>query len=87
MSIDQQEFITRIRGFVADLRGVDESDIEVHIDSDLRNDLDVDSLSQVELGLRLDEWYSVELEDSDVFLADTVSDLLSVLQATVSKND
>ncbi|MGH3690546.1 MULTISPECIES: acyl carrier protein [unclassified Microbacterium] len=87
MSIDQQDFITRIRGFVADLRGVDESHLEVGLDSDLRNDLDVDSLSSVELALQLDEWYSVELEDADVFEAATVGDLHAVVQSAASTND
>ena len=84
MAVELEDLTDRLRGFVADLQGVSEEQITIGPDSDLRNDLEIDSLSSIELAINLDEWYSTQLEDADVFEATTVSDLLQVIRTATS---
>ena len=68
----------RVRKVIADHLGVA---IEAVDDTDdLRNDLDADSLEIVELIMRCEEEFGVEIPDDDMDEAWTVADLVKIVR-------
>jgi acyl carrier protein len=59
-------------------RGVDVSDVSPQ--SDLYDDLDLDSLETVELTLGLEERYGIEIPDSELEDVSTVNDAIDLIE-------
>ena len=71
----------RVRKVIADHLGVA---IEAVDDTDdLRNDLDADSLEIVELIMRCEEEFGVEIPDDDMDEAWTVADLVKIVKGRI----
>lgn len=79
MDITMDNLLGFLKAHLAADRGVEESDVAVDPSSTLRDDLDIDSLSTVELTIELESTFGVVLDDADVFEATDVEGLLTTL--------
>lgn len=79
MDITMDNLLGFLKTHLAAARGVEESDVAVDPSSTLRDDLDIDSLSTVELTIELESTFGVVLDDADVFEATDVEGLLMTL--------
>lgn len=59
-----------------------DADPDVIRQEDTLDDLDVDSLSRVELALALRKTFGVEVDEDEIFRAKTVADLLRMIETT-----
>ncbi len=68
-----------IRDIIVDVVSLPASD--VHPDSNLVEDLGLDSLDAMEMTVQLEKRYNVKIKDADVMRLKTVQDIVDHLQA------
>ncbi len=73
----EQEVFERVRAIIADVLGVDES--EVTMDAHFRDDLEADSLDLVELIMALEEEFDAEISDEDAQKITTVGEAVQYI--------
>ncbi|NPA05953.1 MAG: acyl carrier protein [Chloroflexi bacterium] len=73
----EQEVFERVRAIIADVLGVDES--EVTMDAHFRDDLEADSLDLVELIMALEEEFNAEISDEDAQKITTVGEAVQYI--------
>ena len=78
-SVAEADLIALVRKLVSELRGERGGQIDIGPASRLERDLGIDSLGRTELILRIEQRFSIRLDVSAMGEADTVSDLLRVL--------
>jgi acyl carrier protein len=77
MTDKQQEIFTAVREHLTE-RGIEAG--EVSMNSNLSDDLGLDSLDTVELTLALEQTYSIEIPDSELEDLTTVGDAVSLIE-------
>ena len=73
----QQEVETRVEELV---RQHVDSDVPVPLESDLLNDLAIDSLELVELGIKIEKHFAMKLPMSDLRRCITVEEIIQLVQ-------
>lgn len=77
MSPYKEELFNKVSSIISEQLGVDKD--KVKIDSDLTEELGMDSLDSVELVMALEEAYGIEIPDEDAEKIRKVSDILDYL--------
>ncbi|MBU3061091.1 acyl carrier protein [Nocardia sp. NEAU-G5] len=78
MTATQEEIVAGIAEIVEEVTGIDPS--EVLIEKSFVEDLDIDSLSLVEIAVQLEDKYGVQIPDEDMASLKTVGDAVSYVQ-------
>lgn len=74
-----QEILDTLRSIVNEIAGVAEADIQ--LDKSFVDDLDVDSLSMVEISMAAEEKFNVSIPDSELKNLKTVADVVNFVKA------
>jgi acyl carrier protein len=80
----QEELIAGIAEIIEEVTGIDPS--EVTIDKSFVDDLDIDSLSLVEIAVQIEDKYGVKVPDEDLAGLRTVGDAVSYIQKLEEEN-
>ncbi|MFF0636038.1 meromycolate extension acyl carrier protein AcpM [Nocardia sp. NPDC004151] len=78
MASTQEEIVSGIAEIVEEVTGIDAS--EVTIEKSFVEDLEIDSLSQVEIAVQLEDRYDVKVPDEDLAGLRTVADAVAYVQ-------
>jgi acyl carrier protein len=73
------DILTDLAAIVEDIAGVDAADVQ--LDKEFIGDLDVDSLSMVEIVVAAEEKFGVRIPDDDVKNLKTVGDAVDFIEA------
>lgn len=74
-----QEILDTLRSIVNEIAGVAEADIQ--LDKSFVDDLDVDSLSMVEISMAAEEKFNISIPDSELKNLKTVADVVNFVKA------
>jgi len=80
----QEELIAGIAEIIEEVTGIDPS--EVTIEKSFVDDLDIDSLSLVEIAVQIEDKYGVKVPDEDLAGLRTVGDAVSYIQKLEEEN-
>ncbi|MGH3823095.1 MAG: acyl carrier protein [Pseudonocardiaceae bacterium] len=80
MARTRQEIQTELDAIVEDITGINAA--EITPDKQFIDDLDIDSLAMVEIGVALQDVLGVEVPDDDLAKMKTVGDLLDYVERT-----
>ncbi|MGV9611968.1 meromycolate extension acyl carrier protein AcpM [Nocardia xishanensis] len=78
MATTQEEIVAGIAEIVEEVTGIDAA--EVTFEKSFVDDLDIDSLSLVEIAVQLEDKYSVKVPDEDLASLRTVGDAITYVQ-------
>lgn len=78
MATTQEEIITGLAEIIEEVTGIEPS--EVTIDKSFVDDLDIDSLSMVEIAVQTEDKYGVKIPDEDLAGLRTVGDAVTYIQ-------
>jgi acyl carrier protein len=78
-TMSDQEILDTLRSIVAEIAGLDESAIE--LDKSFVDDLDIDSLSMVEIAMEMDSKLGVGIPDEELKNIKTVGDAVNFVKA------
>lgn len=78
MATTQEEIVTGIAEIVEEVTGIEAA--EVTIEKSFVADLEIDSLSLVEIAVQLEDRYSVKVPDEDLASLRTVGDAVAYVQ-------
>jgi len=78
-TMSDQEILDTLRSIVAEIAGLDESAIE--LDKSFVDDLDIDSLSMVEIAMEMDSKLGVGIPDEELKNIKTVGDAVNYVKA------
>ncbi|GAB08993.1 acyl carrier protein [Gordonia araii NBRC 100433] len=84
MAATQEELIAGIAEIIEEVTGIDPS--EVTIEKSFVDDLDIDSLSIVEIAVQLEDKYGVKVPDEDLAGLRTVGDAVAYIQKLEAEN-
>ncbi|WP_067969015.1 meromycolate extension acyl carrier protein AcpM [Mycolicibacter icosiumassiliensis] len=84
MTITQEELIAGIAEIIEEVTGIEPS--EVTIEKSFIDDLDIDSLSMVEIAVQTEDKYGVKIPDEDLAGLRTVGDVVAYLQQLAADN-
>jgi acyl carrier protein len=82
MALTQNEVLAGIREIVEEVAGVDPATIEMG--KSFTDDLDVDSLSMVEVVVAAEERFGIKIPDDEVTKMATVGDAVNFIVSTAS---
>jgi len=74
-----QEILDTLRAIVSEIAGIDESAVE--LDKSFVDDLDIDSLSMVEIAMEMDAKLGVGIPDEELKNIKTVGDAVNFVKA------
>lgn len=77
--MSDQEILDTLRSIVSEIAGIDESAIE--LDKSFVDDLDIDSLSMVEIAMEMDSKLGVGIPDEELKNIKTVGDAVNYVKA------
>lgn len=78
MATTREEIIAGIAEIIEEVTGIEAA--EVQIEKSFVEDLDIDSLSLVEIAVQLEDKYSVKIPDEDLSSLRTVGDAVTYVQ-------
>ncbi|APB00341.1 meromycolate extension acyl carrier protein AcpM [Nocardia seriolae] len=78
MATTQEEIVAGIAEIIEEVTGIEAA--EVTIDKSFVTDLDIDSLSLVEIAVQLEDKYTVKVPDEDLASLRTVGDAVAYVQ-------
>ncbi|MGA7050639.1 MAG: meromycolate extension acyl carrier protein AcpM [Mycobacterium sp.] len=78
MAVTQEEIIAGIAEIIEEVTGIEPS--EVTPEKSFVDDLDIDSLSMVEIAVQTEDKYGVKIPDEDLAGLRTVGDVVSYIQ-------
>ena len=81
---DKDQILADMADIVNDITGVDQS--EVTLEKFFVDDLDVDSLSMVEIAVQTEDKYGVKIPDEDLAGLRTVGDVVAYIQKLEEEN-
>ncbi|GAB2636187.1 meromycolate extension acyl carrier protein AcpM [Gordonia jinhuaensis] len=84
MAATQEEIIAGLAEIIEEVTGIEPS--EVTVDKSFVDDLDIDSLSMVEIAVQTEDKYGVKIPDEDLAGLRTVGDAVSYIQKLESEN-
>ena len=79
MALSQEEILKELAAIVEEVAGVDADDVQ--LDKSFTGDLDVDSLTMVEVVVAAEEKFNVKIPDDAVKDLTTVGDAVGYIQA------
>ncbi len=80
----QEEIIAGLAEIIEEVTGIEPS--EVTIDKSFVDDLDIDSLSMVEIAVQTEDKYGVKIPDEDLASLRTVGDAVAYIQKLESED-
>jgi acyl carrier protein len=80
----QEELIAGIAEIIEEVTGIEPA--EVTIEKSFVDDLDIDSLSMVEIAVQTEDKYGVKIPDEDLASLRTVGDAVTYIQKLESEN-
>ncbi len=80
---DLKKIETRVIELIGEQAGISAKDIK--LDSDLRNDLGIDSFAAVELAFRLKEEFDVPISNIELPKLRTVNDIVEGIKKSINK--
>ncbi|WP_280468844.1 meromycolate extension acyl carrier protein AcpM [Nocardia cyriacigeorgica] len=80
----REELVAGIAEIIEEVTGIEPS--EVTIDKSFVDDLDIDSLSMVEIAVQTEDKYAVKIPDEDLAALRTVGDAVDYIQKLASEN-
>jgi acyl carrier protein len=84
MATAKEEIVAGIAEIVEEVTGIEPS--EVTIEKSFVDDLDIDSLSLVEIAVQLEDKYGVKIPDEDMQSLRTVGDAVAYVQKMEAEN-
>lgn len=78
MATNQEDIIAGLAEIIEEVTGIEPS--EVTVDKSFVDDLDIDSLSMVEIAVQTEDKYGVKIPDEDLASLRTVGDAVSYIQ-------
>ncbi|CAM3227572.1 meromycolate extension acyl carrier protein AcpM [Prescottella defluvii] len=78
MATNQEEIIAGLAEIIEEVTGIEPS--EVTIEKSFVDDLDIDSLSMVEIAVQTEDKYGVKVPDEDLAGLRTVGDIVAYIQ-------
>ena len=84
MGASQEEIITGLAEIIEEVTGIEPS--EVTPEKSFVDDLDIDSLSMVEIAVQTEDKYGVKIPDEDLAGLRTVGDVVTYLQQLAADN-
>ena len=84
MSVSQQEIISGIAEIIEEVTGIEPS--EITPEKSFVDDLDIDSLSMVEIAVQTEDKYGVKIPDEDLAGLRTVGDVVNYIQKLEEEN-
>jgi acyl carrier protein len=81
---DQQEVLTGLAEIVNEVAGVPADSVQ--LDKSFTDDLDIDSLSMVEIAVQTEDKYGVKIPDEDLAGLRTVGDVVAYIQKLEEEN-
>ena len=84
MAVSQEEIIAGIAEIIEEVTGIEPS--EVTPEKSFVDDLDIDSLSMVEIAVQTEDKYGVKIPDEDLAGLRTVGDVVSYIQKLEEEN-
>ncbi|RVW05563.1 meromycolate extension acyl carrier protein AcpM [Rhodococcus xishaensis] len=78
MATNQEDIIAGLAEIIEEVTGIEPS--EVTIDKSFVDDLDIDSLSMVEIAVQTEDKYGVKIPDEDLASLRTVGDAVTYIQ-------
>ncbi|MDF0529968.1 meromycolate extension acyl carrier protein AcpM [Tsukamurella sp. 8F] len=84
MATSQEEIVAAIAEIIEEVTGIEPS--EVTPDKAFIDDLDIDSLSMVEIAVQLEDKYGVKVPDEDLAGLKTVGDAVAYIQKLEAEN-
>ncbi len=84
MAVSQEEIIAGIAEIIEEVTGIEPS--EVTPEKSFVDDLDIDSLSMVEIAVQTEDKYGVKIPDEDLASLKTVGDAVSYIQKLEAEN-
>jgi acyl carrier protein len=80
----EQELIAGIAEIIEEVTGIEPA--EITIEKSFVDDLDIDSLSMVEIAVQTEDKYGVKIPDEDLAALRTVGDAVAYIQKLESEN-
>jgi acyl carrier protein len=84
VATSQDEIVAAIAEIIEEVTGIEPS--EVTLDKAFIDDLDIDSLSMVEIAVQLEDKYGVKVPDEDLAGLKTVGDAVAYIQKLEAEN-
>ncbi|TWS29524.1 acyl carrier protein [Tsukamurella conjunctivitidis] len=84
MATSQDEIVAAIAEIIEEVTGIEPS--EVTLNKAFIDDLDIDSLSMVEIAVQLEDKYGVKVPDEDLAGLKTVGDAVAYIQKLEAEN-
>ncbi len=84
MAANQDEIIAGLAEIIEEVTGIEPS--EVTMEKSFVDDLDIDSLSMVEIAVQTEDKYGVKIPDEDLAGLRTVGDVVSYIQKLEQEN-
>ena len=84
MAATQEEIIAGLAEIIEEVTGIEPS--EVTIEKSFVDDLDIDSLSMVEIAVQTEDKYGVKIPDEDLASLRTVGDAVAYIQKLEAEN-
>ncbi|TSE00120.1 acyl carrier protein [Skermania sp. ID1734] len=84
MAATQEEIIAVLAEIIEEVTGIEPS--EVTIEKSFVDDLDIDSLSMVEIAVQTEDKFGVKIPDEDLASLRTVGDAVAYVQKLESEN-
>ena len=84
MALSEQQILEGLGEIIEEIAGVDPS--EVTPEKSFVDDLDIDSLSMVEIAVQTEDKYGVKIPDEDLAGLRTVGDVVSYIQKLEEEN-
>ncbi|MDH6279470.1 acyl carrier protein [Rhodococcus sp. LBL1] len=78
MAANQEDIIANLAEIIEEVTGIEPS--EVTIEKSFVDDLDIDSLSMVEIAVQTEDKYGVKIPDEDLASLRTVGDVVGYIQ-------
>ncbi|QIS10768.1 MULTISPECIES: meromycolate extension acyl carrier protein AcpM [Nocardia] len=83
-ALTQEEIVEELGKIIEEVTGIEPS--EVTIEKSFVDDLDIDSLSMVEIAVQTEDKYGVKIPDEDLASLKTVGDAVAYIQKLESEN-
>ena len=84
MTVSQEEIIAGIAEIIEEVTGIEPS--EITPEKSFVDDLDIDSLSMVEIAVQTEDKYGVKIPDEDLAGLRTVGDVVNYIQKLEEEN-
>ena len=83
-ALTQEQIVEELGKIIEEVTGIEPS--EVTIEKSFVDDLDIDSLSMVEIAVQTEDKYGVKIPDEDLASLKTVGDAVSYIQKLEAEN-